>query len=95
MKKNTIFVLDILFDEYGMETVKADMDTFSEWLTTLEEEYNIKIWTHENRLFIRKEEKMPEFRFDLYNNIILTVHDDFDGEWDLMVSPKEVKLNII
>lgn len=95
MKKNTIFVLDILFDEYDMETVKADMDTFSEWLTTLEEEYGIKIWTHENRLFIRKEEKMPEFRFDLYNNIILTVHDDFDGEWDLMVSPKEVKLNII
>ena len=95
MKKNTIFVLDILFDEYDMETVKADMDTFSEWFTTLEEEYGIKVWTHENRLFIRKEEKMPEFRFDLYNNIILTVHDEFDGEWDLMVSPKEVKLNII
>ena len=95
MKKT--FVLDILFDNFDMEYVNNDIDSFefSEWLADIKERYGVKVWTHENRLFVSKENEMPMFKLDSYGNLTLTLGDTNNDIWSVNVAPKEIKVNII
>ena len=93
MKKT--FVLVILFDNFDMEYVNNDITQFSEWLADIKEYYGVEVWTHENRLFVRKANEMPIFKLDSYGGLTLTLGDTDNDIWSVMATPKEIKVNII